>query len=192
MFGRNLNEIKDYTNTDAESSTENNIIDLNNWNEHLLKIQSLIYPAIFDRTINKKNKMIQRLNKTRKLITENSFPINAVVMLRDPNRNDKFEPKYLGPYYIVRRTRNGNYVIRDATGEELERRVPPDQLKLISKTQRDVDIASNVYEIEKIIEHRGTPGNYEYHVKWKNYHETTWEPESNFHDVNIIRDYWKH
>jgi hypothetical protein len=136
--------------------------------------------------------MIKALDKQRKQLTENAFPIGAIVMLRDPNRKDKFEPKYIGSYSIVRRTRNGNYQLRSEDGEDLERHVPPDQLKLVSKKPRASDLEHNVYEIEKILNHRGEPGNYEYEVKWKGYRETTYEPAENFRDVSLIRDYWKH
>ena len=39
--------------------------------------------------------------------------------------------------------------------------------------------------------HRGQPGQYEYQIKWKNYHDITWEPESNFQDVGLVRNYWE-
>jgi hypothetical protein len=190
MFGRNLNEIKDYTT--AETKEEATIIDIDNWKNHIEKVQSLIYPAILDRTMIRKDKMIKALDKQRKQLTANAFPIGAIVMLRDPTRKDKFEPKYIGPYSIIRRTRNGNYQLRSEDGEDLERHVPPDQLKLISKKPRASDLQHNVYEIEKILNHRGEAGNYEYEVKWKGYRETTYEPAENFRDVSLIRDYWKH
>ena len=184
MFGRNLNPIKDYT-----TSYEGTLIDLQQWKQHMEQIQSLIYPAIIERVKDKKSKMIQYLDKKRKVLLS-PYPIGAVVMLKDPNKTDKFQPKYVGPYSIIKRTRNGNYKLRDETGEELERNVPPDQLKLISTKPRKEDHNNNVYEVEQILDHRGEPGNYEYKVKWKFYKSFTWEPEENFRDVTLIRDYW--
>ncbi len=58
MFGRSLNEIKDYTNTENEPVTVN-CINIDDWKEHMEKIQSLIYPAILERTISKKDNMIK-------------------------------------------------------------------------------------------------------------------------------------
>jgi hypothetical protein len=135
--------------------------------------------------------MVQRLDKQRRLLTTNAFPVGAVVMLRDPLRQSKFEPKYVGPYSIVRRTRNGNYQLRDETGVDLERHIPPDQLKLVSKKPREQDVQSSVYEVEKLLGHRGEPGKYEYHVKWKGYRAITWEPAESFRDTALITDYWK-
>jgi hypothetical protein len=135
--------------------------------------------------------MIQALNKQRRLITSSTFPVGSIVMVVDPHRANKFEAKYLGPYTVKRRTRNGNYVLQDETGDELERRLPPDQMKLVSKKPRDIDLQNNVYEVERIENHRGSAGNYEYLTKWKNYREKTWEPQENFKDTALISDYWK-
>jgi hypothetical protein len=135
--------------------------------------------------------MVKRLDKKRRLLTSTAFPVGAIVMLRDPLRQNKFEPKYVGPYSIIRRTRNGNYQLRDETGDDLERHIPPDQLKLISLKPREQDLESSVYEVEKILGHRGEVCKYEYHVKWKNYRETTWEPAASFRDTALINDYWE-
>ena len=57
----------------------------------------------------------------------------------------------------------------------------------MSKKPRDIDLQQNVYEVERIDNHRGSAGKYEYYVKWKGYHE----PESSFRDTALINDYWK-
>lgn len=186
MFARNINEMKDYSNEPSSS------IDLDEWREYQEKIISIIYPSIFERTYQHKNKMITSLNKKRHLLLPTSFPNGAIVMLLDKDRNDKFQPKYVGPYTVVRRTKQGNYVLKDATGDLLERIVPPDQMKLVSSKPRDVDTAGRVYEIQSILNHRGSPGSYQYLVKWRDYNDRTWEPEENFADDMVIRNYWKY
>jgi hypothetical protein len=185
MFGRELNEMKDYTADTIQ------LISLDDWKTHQEKLLSVIFPAISDKVRISKSKMVQQLNKYRKVLVHNAIPSGAVVMMKDPVRENKFQPKYLGPYTVMRRTRNGNYVLRDATGSDLDRHVPPDQLKLVSRKARDSDLKDNVYEVERIEQHRGTPGAYEYYTKWKNYHERSWEPQSSFLDDTIIKDYWK-
>jgi hypothetical protein len=189
MFGRTLNELKDY------SSEENNptLISLDDWKQHQEKLVSLIFPAISDRIKSGKDKMVKLLNKNRRLLLPNSFPAGSTVMLIDPHRQNKFEPKYIGPYTIVRRARNGAYVLKDATGDLLDRHVPVDQLKLVSRAKRKRDDELPIYVINKIIDHRGNPGSFEYLVDWKGYTEAdrTWEPESSFLDDQIIKEYWK-
>jgi hypothetical protein len=188
MFGRELNELKDYSNEDKPT-----LISLDDWKSHQEKIVSLIYPAISDRIQSGKDKLVQTLNKNRRLLSPQSFPIGSTVMLIDPVRENKFEPKYIGPYIIVRRARNGGYVLKDATGDLLDRHVPADKLKLVSKTKRKKDEEKPVYVVNKILAHRGSPGAYEYFVDWKDYsaEDRSWVHASNFLDDTIIKEYWK-
>jgi hypothetical protein len=161
---------------------------------------SVILPAVNDRILLAKDKMVNQLNQSRRLVLTDSLPTGATVMLKDPNGNrPKFEPKYLGPYTIVRRARNGAYVLKDLIGDLLDRHVPIDQLKVLSKTRR-APVASDsalddsvVYEVDHIVSHQGDPGHYEYLVRWKNFTsaDDTWEPQANFHDDEVIRNYWR-
>jgi hypothetical protein len=188
MFGRSLNDMIDYTNL------ENPIpISLDEWKEHQEKIISLIYPAISDRIKSGKDKLMQCINKHRRTLLPSSLPNGSTVMITDPHRQNKFEPRYIGPYIIVRRSRGGAYVLKDATGDILDRKVPPDQIKLISKSKRGIDESRPIYVVEKILDHRGPPGHYEYLVKWKNYEDSanSWEPASSFLDDSIIKSYWQ-
>jgi hypothetical protein len=186
MFGRAMNELKDYT------SAEPKLIDINDWKEHQEKVISLIYPAVADRIRGQKDKMVTALNKHRRILLPNALPTGATVMLKDVTRENKFEPKYVGPFTVVRRARFGAYVLKDATGDILDRHVPIDQLKIVSARGRVVDAANNVYTVKKIHQHRGEPGNYEYLIEWKGYHgENTWEPESNILDDPVVKRYWK-
>lgn len=189
MFGRELNELKDYSDEKFPIS-----IPLDDWKTHQEKIISLIYPAIHERIKSGKTKLIQSLDKHRRLLSPTAFPAGSTVMIIDPIRKNKFEPKYIGPYTIVRRSRGGAYVLKDATGDLLDRHLPADQMKMITKSvKRKIDIDNPIYTVNKIISHRGTPGHYEYFVDWKDYSidERSWEPESSFLDSNIIQSYWK-
>jgi RNase H-like domain found in reverse transcriptase/Integrase core domain/Reverse transcriptase (RNA-dependent DNA polymerase)/Integrase zinc binding domain/Chromo (CHRromatin Organisation MOdifier) domain/Retrotransposon gag protein/Aspartyl protease len=187
MFGRTINDMKDY------SKTPPTLISLDDWKEHQQKILSLIYPAINDRIISGKNKLMASLNKQRRLLLPTSFPAGSTVMIIDPHRENKFEPKYIGPYTIVRRSHGGAYVLRDMSGDILDRKVPPDQIKMVSKKKRRIDVNSPIHTVDKIISHRGNPGDYEYLVHWKDYsdEDRTWEPASHFLDDSVIREYWK-
>ena len=50
-----------------------------------------------------------------------------------------------------------------------------------------------IYEIEKILQHRGEGNNVEYLVKWRGYgrKENSWEPIANFTSTICIEEYWK-
>jgi hypothetical protein len=74
MFGRQLNEIKDYSNSECE------LISLEDWQAHQEKIISLIYPAIEDRIRINKESMIKSLDRNRRLLSHDSIP--AVTKLK--------------------------------------------------------------------------------------------------------------
>ncbi len=137
--------------------------------------------------------MITALNKQRRQLLPTALPEGSIVNLVDPLRANKWEPKYVGPYTIVRRAQHGAYVLRDAAGDILDRHVPADQLKLLSKRTRRRDQSAPTYEIDRVLDHRGNPGAYEYLVQWKGYgaDDNTWEPASNFHDNQCIQSYWR-
>jgi hypothetical protein len=189
FFGRKMNALMDYTLGEPPAPVR-----LEDWQEHQEKILSLIYPAIRNRVAFLKDEMMARMNQHRRFLTA-SYPAGSIVMLKDPLRSNKFEPKYVGPYTIVRRAHNGAYVLKDQTGDIFDRHVPIDQLKLISKTPRKADLEDegNVYEVEKVLEHEGAPGQYRYKVKWKGYpmEESTWVAERNFIEHRSIADYWQ-
>ena len=186
MFGRELNELKDYTDEQKQPT-----ISLEDWKDHQHKIMSLIYPAINDRTIASKSKMAKMLDAHRRQLLPQSIPAGSTVMLKDPKRVNKWEAKYIGPFIVVRRNHAGNFVLRDETGDQLDRSVPPDQLKLIAKKNTTKD---DVYEVERILQHRGAPGSYQYLVRWKTPYteaDDSWEPSSSFRDPGIMKRYWK-
>ncbi len=196
MFGRTLNPLCDYTDTDVSVITEKqNTIALDDWKLHQEKCISLIFPTIYENVLGSKNKMMINLNKHRKQLLPSSLPTGSVVMLKDVTRTNKFEPKYVGPYHIVRRARGGAYVLRDFAGDILDRHVPADQLKILAAKTNPITPSSTtpVYEVEKVIDHKGDPGSYSYLVKWKTFSEdeNTWEPQESFFDTNCIQEYWK-
>ena len=182
MFGRTPTPMADH------SGSEPQPVDLQDWKRHQEKILSLIYPAVATRVLDKKNKMIQQLDRHRKQLLESSIPAGTTVMLKDPIRQNKFEPKYVGPYHVVRRTRNGTYLLKDAAGDNLDRGVPIDQLKILKRKPATKKV---FYEVDKILQHRGESGSYTYLTKWKGYDDDTWEPAASFMDHAPIKAYWK-
>jgi transposase InsO family protein len=195
MFGRTFNEFRDYSGASETMST----MGINDWKAHQEKILSVVYPSISHRIHALKEKMLVSVNKRRRLLNENSIPTGAIVMLidpkylNDPGKKPKWEPKYIGPYTVVRRARNGAYVLKDATGDLLDRHIPADQLKLVKRHIRLHQENTNVFEVGNILNHRGTPGAYEYLVQWKGYDdsEASWVLQEDFQDTDCITKYWK-
>jgi hypothetical protein len=187
MFAREPNPLCDYTDEEPV------MVDLDNWNQYQRKVLSLIYPAMSDRIMGLKLRQSEQFNRNHRLISPQTFPSGATVMIKDPSRQNKFEPSYIGPYTIIRRSRGGAYVLKDATGDLLDRHVPADQMKLIARRKRRIDTDQPIYEVQSILDHRGSTGSYEYLVQWKGYDNPTdnsWEPASSFLDDSVIQSYW--
>ena len=188
MFAREPNELCDYTGEEPVK------VNLDDWNQYQRKVLSVIYPAVSDRIMSLKQRQSEQTNRLHRLISPHSFPSGATVMIKDPVRQNKFEPTYIGPYTIIRRSRGGAYVLKDATGDLLDRHVPADQMKLIARRRRRIDTNKPVFEVQSILDHRGAPGLYEYLVHWKGYDQptdNTWEPAVSFLDHRVIESYWR-
>ena len=186
MFGRRANELKDFT---AERPMQS--IDLAAWKEHQDKLTALIFPAVSDRIKSEKYKMLKKFERIRKSVMSEPLPAGARVMLRDMNRQNKFEPIYIGPYTVEKKMRSGNYLLRDATGDLLDRIVPIDQLKIISRQPGAVSEDENIYQVRRIVNHRIRDGVKECLIDWLGYAERTWEPEDHILDQGAVSEYWK-
>ena len=170
---------------------------VDDWQRFQQRVLSVIFPAISSRIVQTKVRMTSKLNQQRRAVPADAFRDGSLVMIKDPAylgknpRKGKRDATYIGPYRILRKDRNGNFVLQDTDGNELQRRVPPDQLKEHSSPNGQAE--QDIYEVESVVDHRGEPGHFEYRVKWKGSpsSENTWEPAHNFIDTQCIRDYWK-
>jgi len=187
MFARDPNPLCDYT------GDEPTMVNLDDWKQYQRKLLSIIYPAISDRIVSVKMRQSESSDSNRHVVSPSAIPSGSTVMVKDPVRRNKFEPAYIGPYTVVRRSRGGAYVLKDAAGDLLDRHVPIDQLKLIARRQRRIDKDRPIYEVDSILDYRGEPGSYQYLVHWKDFPDSdnTWEPASSFLDNSVIESYWK-
>jgi RNase H-like domain found in reverse transcriptase/Integrase core domain/Chromo (CHRromatin Organisation MOdifier) domain/Integrase zinc binding domain/Retrotransposon gag protein len=192
MFGRDAHQL-----TALKHSGKQEEVSIEAWKQFQKRLLSVIYPSIYKRILNQKEKMVNQIDASHNIISsEKSFPIGSHVMRLDPRRSDKREPHYIGPYVIKSRDANGNLILQDVADDSLvDRAVPPDQLKLKAPPSvgRGDSVEDEVFVVERILRHRGTFPEVEYLVKWKHYplEESTWEPPSHFNDTSCIRKYWK-
>jgi hypothetical protein len=150
MFGRNINELIDYTNEPYQVK-----IDLADWKKHQHELVSLIFPAVHLRTRQLKEKQIKMFQKYRHNVLERELPPGSKVMIEDPLyiKNPTTRPKelskYIGPYYVIRRSLHGPYLLRDKTGETYERPVPISHMKIITRSPSKIkESDENEYAVD--------------------------------------------
>lgn len=192
MFARNLNTIKDLKHKHQKRINMPHMTV-----EELLKrvdyMSDIVFPAIIEKNAVKMNLAEQSFNKNHNLV---EFSPGEFVMTRLQSSDGNLTPVYEGPYTVVRKTTGGSYVLRDDTGVLMDRNYGPYELKLVSKEEvvdSNVGNLEKSYEVEAIMDHRGSVRNREYLVRWKHYSSDwdDWIPSNKFNDVNIIRKYWK-
>lgn len=161
-------------------------------------VNEVVIPALSKRikeTQEADNAYFMKKNK----IVHNPFPIHSEVMIKNVTRESKTDPVYEGPFYISGLTKNGSYILVDKQNNLLSRDVPTSHIKLITPPSGKGVVSElhneqdEHYEVQAIIQHRGTPGNYEYLIHWKGYddpEDNTWEPSSHIDDPKIIETYW--
>jgi transposase InsO family protein len=183
FFARRYNGIGNYEFTESQLANNEQLL------ERLKYMTEVVFPGASEKARETQQKMIERFNKSAK---QNQFPDGSVVMALDPIKSDKLSPKYDGPFTIVRKDRNGAYVLKDSTGEELHRKYAPSQLKIVLVEPDE----PSAYVVQKILNHKApskTQKEWQYLVRWKNYKSDsdTWEPYSHFNETKCIRDYWR-
>ena len=188
MFGRRLNEFQKY----GRSTTETDM-SMVLWKNHQQRVRDVVYPAVKSRVLEKKGAMVENFARKNRMLKEDAFPKGAVVMMIDKTKESKWDPLYEGPFTVIRQNRGGAYILKDKLGETLKRTVPADQLKLVKRHGDDAFIESPTFEVATITNHRyDDKKRFEYYVEWKDKNiEPSWEPVANFHDIDVIKQYWK-
>ena len=194
MFGRKMNELIDYINETTPTK-----VDYENWKEYQEKVLSLIFPAVHLRSKRIQQKYIDKLQKYKRQLLEHDLAPGTCVYIKDPtfiknpSTRPKSNPRYLGPYYIVRRSLHGPYVLRDETGDVYERQVPLDQMKVTKAAKWHIKYhdKDDVYQIDRIVDEKREKGVRKFLIKWAGYShkDNTWEPATSITDKKIIQRY---
>jgi transposase InsO family protein len=184
MFGRRLNGFQDYSQTPLLEFNQQN------WEKCLEYMTSLVYPSVARKVQDSQQHQKEIYDFKNHIIPDDKYPPGAQVMILDKLRAQKSDPRYTGPFTIIRRNRGGSYVM---TGpDKTEYTFPPSVIKLISQNPITPDHQSAV--VDKILDHRKLGSNqYEYLVKWKKLPASLnqWVLYKNFDELTPIHQYWK-
>lgn len=139
------------------------------------------------RSVKNHENMAQSFNEKASLA---SYEVGDIVFIRNPTTG-KLDPLFDGPFRIVNKTAANTYDIIDLAGNPFHRRVTTSQIKLA--LSRDWPSDNDVFEFEEILDHRGSPDNWEFLVKWKNVplEEASWVSQKDFTDPRVLKKYWE-
>ncbi|KAI8968740.1 hypothetical protein BDB01DRAFT_709755, partial [Pilobolus umbonatus] len=191
MYNRQPNGFQDYSNlrpTIRMEKSDSKYID-----DKLKYVRETVIPALADRIKELQTDDHLKFNKTHRIIKDNSF---LKVMITNVTRSSKMQERWLGPFIIKGYTSNGSYILEDLTGSLLSRDIPTQQIRLIQSGSKRTpnELKEKHFEVQAIVNHRGTPGNYEYYVHWVGYDDqkkyNTWQTVDTFDSMKPIQDYW--
>jgi hypothetical protein len=79
--------------------------------------------------------------------TQGRVQAGTEVMLKARGLLSKLQPRYLGPYTVLGRTKLGNVWLESRDGKRLKSSVPPSQLKTI-RVKGNLNMGEQHYEVE--------------------------------------------
>ena len=134
-------------------------------------------------------KSVEQFSKLNRILKD-PFAPGAIVMTKNDARESSDEPRYEGPFRVLRRTKGGSYLLKNNDGTEFRR--VANQLKLVSQDM-ELPVESEQVEIQKILDHRQVNGTNEFLVKWKNRPSNfnEWVKQTDFAQPAVITRYWK-
>ncbi|KAE9345811.1 hypothetical protein PF008_g8582 [Phytophthora fragariae] len=179
MFGRQCNEFADYSDTKEFPKAK--------WPA---RAHSIFLPAISKRALETEQRDAERHDNHHRMSVGSITP-GMNVMAVNQTRGSKAEPRDEGPFKVIRVNAGGAYVLQGQTGSLLGRNYALSQLKPVPAPQYD-DLPRSLV-VKSILNHRGEPNARQYLVHWAGFPDEadSWEPPSQFDDVEVIRRYWK-
>ncbi|GAA5797897.1 hypothetical protein HPULCUR_003293 [Helicostylum pulchrum] len=115
-------------------------------------------------------------------------------MIQNVHRTSKLQERYSGPFTVSGYTKNKSYILTDPQGNILSRDVATHHIKLINANAASQSKPKyGHFQVQAIIGHRGTPGNYNYLVHWLGYdnpEDNAWQTEQDFDSKYHIQLYW--
>lgn len=183
MFARPVNGLQTPT-----SNIQSNLLDTDSLKKRLAYMNALVYPTISQK-IKGNQSLAGETFARNNVMLKSPFSPGAYVMVEDELRSSKMQPRYTGPFKVIRRNQGGAYVLKGADETEYTR--PPHRLKLINQEPLPTDETHG--EVGAVLEDSVSEGGQtRYLVRWKDKAlSDSWVLEEDFDDLSPIQTYWK-
>jgi hypothetical protein len=203
FFNRRLNDFATYAAFPSDRP-----LDRDAWVAHQRFVRDQLFPDLADEVAQKRRKTCADFD--RKHRQAGPLEPGTVVMLRDPVRQGKNDPPWIGPYRVASRAGTSTYYLRDEPGNLLPRKVPLDQLKVLplahlsdvprppgqpasdssAVASEPQNLPSDQYYVDYLMDHKVEAGKNFYLVKWTGFDEeqASWVPAVDIED-SLINKY---
>jgi len=187
LYGRAPNAFADYR--DSETALE----DPGARRDRLLFLNSVVFPAIFEKVGRVNTKRQENFAKTHRMLKED-YPAGSQVMVKDEMVTAKHQPRYEGPFTVMRRKESGNYELKGLVGTLYTR--SPWVIKQVSpEIIKGLEVSDTLYAaVDHIVEHRVlVDGSTQYRVRWEKQGPEldSWLFEKDFIDYGPLQKYSK-
>ena len=182
-FGKQMNELIDYTKVPDENVNDELALD-----RRISEICRQYEDYIDKAKINVgKAQRIQKTNQDKHhKIVENLKPGTKVYIKAPHLLLKKLDERFIGPYTVHTVSQRGNYWLLNEYDELLKNSYPITKLKVAERSEEEV------YVMEVIRDMRIVDLKREFLVKWLDYPEddNTWVSEDQFTDIDLIEEYF--
>ena len=183
VFGREPNHFQDWT-------LENPKNEVNELIQRTLQIKKLFeetLPSAKENLKKAKQRQLTVQNNRNNVETER-LEIGQTIFIKNEGLISKLTSRYVGPYTIDGHASGGNYYLKNALGERLDKSYPRNKLK-VTKSLQEEDETNE--EIDYVFDSKIENDKQFFHVKWKNSDDTNWVPLDAFNNLECVNAYQK-
>ena len=157
--------------------------------DKLQKMNTIIKPTALEAIKENQQQIRETLDKKNKP-TSISLQPNDTVMLSNPQKKQKTDTSYLGPYQIKEQLPDGKYILLDQMKNPIPNTYPRDMLKKVSSNNTvQQQNQSEIGYIRKILDYKEDTD--QFLVSFEELNEPIWINSENLHNKNLKNKFLK-
>jgi hypothetical protein len=183
VFGREPNHFEDWT-------LENPKNEVNELIQRTLQIKKLFeetLPSAKENLKKAKHRQLAVQNK-RNTVEFDRLEIGQTIFIKNEGLISKLTSRYVGPFTIDGHASGGNYYLKNALGERMDKSYPRNKLKVTESLQEENE--SNE-EIDYVFDSKIENDKQFFLVKWKDSEDTNWVPLEAFNNLECVNAFQK-